>query len=345
MRGLWSTRAVLLAAVLGLSLFPWVGEHYYVELIIRLMVLGIFAMSLDLLIGFTGLVSFGHAAFFGLAGYILAILTPETGPIGIWLALPACLAACALAALVIGWFSVRTSGIYFIMITLAFAQMLFYFFNENAALGSSDGTFIFFRPVISIGGTVLLNLDDPATFYYFVLASLVGCYLLLTMILDAPFGQVIKGIRANEPRTRALGYPTFHYKLVSFVIAGTMAGFAGFLEATHTGFVSPAHLGWHESGLVIMFVILGGMGTLYGPVIGAFTFGLLQDQFQEVTEHWSLVIGVFVILVVLFLPNGIAGLVMRMAGGGSARSSDTSAATSAETRRTAAPRAEEPAAE
>lgn len=305
---------VLVAAVAGLAAFPWIGEAFYVQLVVRLMILGIFAMSLDLLIGFTGLVSFGHAAFFGLSGYLLAIITPDSGPISIWWALPLCLLGAALAGLVIGWFSVRTSGIYFIMITLAFAQMLYYYFNENQALGGSDGIFIFFRPTVAIGPLTLIDLDDKTTFYYFVLASLVAAFLLLSMILRAPFGQVVQAIRANEPRIRALGFATQRYKLTSFVIAATLAGYAGFLEATHVGYLSPEHLGWRESGLVLMIVILGGMGTLYGPVLGAFAMGLFQDFVQDLTEHWLLFLGVFVIAVVLFLPDGIAGLAARIAG-------------------------------
>jgi len=304
-----SVTVLLLLCLAVLAVFPWVGESFYVDLVVRMMILGIFAMSLDLLIGFTGLISFGHAAFFGLSGYLLAIVTPDSGPIPIWYALPFCLIGTALAALVIGWFSVRTSGIYFIMLTLAFAQMLFYFFNENTDLGGSDGIFIFFRPTVGVGGFTLLNLDDHYTMYYLVLVSLVGSYLLLRTLLSSPFGWVIRGVHANEGRTRALGYSTFRYKLVSFVIAGTIAGLAGFLEGMHGGVMSPAHLGWHESGTVMMMVILGGMGTLYGPVLGAFARVFLQDWFQEVTEHWLLLMGSFVIAVVLFLPHGIAGLV------------------------------------
>jgi branched-chain amino acid transport system permease protein len=200
------------------------------------------------------------------------------------------------------------------MITLAFAQMLFYYFNENEALGGSDGIFIFTKPIVGFGNFQIIDLANPTTVYYFVLASLVACYLLLAVILRAPFGQVIQAIRANEHRARALGYDTQRYKLVAFVIAGTMAGFAGYLEAVSTGIVSPGHLHWHNSGLVLMLVILGGMGTLYGPVLGAFILGLLHDQVQEVTEHWHLVQGVFVIFVVLLLPRGIAGLVARLSG-------------------------------
>lgn len=305
--------SLLLAAVAGLALFPFASDEFYLELFTHLMVLGIFAMSLDLLIGYTGLVSFGHAAFFGLAGYLLAIITPESEAMSLWVSLPVCLAGVALAALVIGWFSVRTSGVYFIMITLAFAQMAFYYFNENVALGGSDGMFIFTKPSVGVGGFEIIDLGDPTTVYYAVLASLVACYLLLSMVLRAPFGRVIKAIRVNEHRTRALGYDTRRYKLAAFVIAGTMAGYAGYLEAVSTGIVSPGHLSWHQSGLVLILVILGGMGTLYGPVLGAFALGLLHDQVQDVTVHWQLVQGIFVILVVLFLPHGIAGLVARLA--------------------------------
>lgn len=310
--------SLLLAAVAGLGLFPFVSDEFYLELFTHLMVLGIFAMSLDLLIGYTGLVSFGHAAFFGLAGYLLAIITPESEAMSLWVSLPISLAGVALAALVIGWFSVRTSGIYFIMITLAFAQMTFYYFNENVALGGSDGMFIFTKPTVGVGGFEIIDLGDPTTVYYAVLASLVACYLLLSMVLRAPFGRVIKAIRVNEHRTRALGYDTRRYKLAAFVIAGTMAGYAGYLEAVSTGIVSPGHLSWHQSGLVLILVILGGMGTLYGPVLGAFALGLLHDQVQDVTVHWQLVQGIFVILVVLFLPHGIAGLVARLARRGAA---------------------------
>ena len=303
-----ATNIALLAAIVVLAALPPFLGIYYGNLVTRMMILGIFAMSLDLLIGFTGLVSFGHAAFFGLSGYILAILMMDVESASLYWVLPTCLAVTALASVVIGWFSVRTSGIYFIMITLAFAQMLFYFFNENTALGGSDGMFIFNKPTLAIGAWNPIDLDDHHTFYYVVLVSLVISYLGLRRLLNAPFGQVIQGIRTNEHRTRALGFATPRYKLVSFVIAGTLAGFAGFLEAMHTSIISPAHLGWHESGHVMMTVILGGIGTLYGPVVGAFAFGFLHDWLQEVTQYPTLFTGIFVIAVVLFLPRGIVGL-------------------------------------
>ena len=306
-------RLFLMFNLLLLVVFPWVGEHFYVGLVMNMMIFSILAMSLDLLIGYTGLVSLGHAAYYGLAGYLLAIISPESAAVSIWLALPFCILGTSLAALIIGWFSVRTSGIYFIMITLAFAQMLFYYFNENTDLGGSDGIFIFFKPSVTLGSITLLDLDNHIVFYYFILVCMLLVYFLLRMLLASPFGQVIQGIRANENRTRALGYPTFYYKLVSFVIAGSIGGLAGFLEGMHGGIVSPGHLGWHESGLILMIVILGGMGTLYGPILGAFAMIFLQDWFQELTVHWILLMGVFVIAVVLFLPRGIAGLIEDLA--------------------------------
>ncbi len=316
-------RFMLIGFVVLLGAGPFYLEAYYTELFIHMMVLGIFAMSLDLLIGYTGLVSFGHAAFFGLAGYLLAIVTPEYEPIAIWFSLPVVLIGCAIAAAVIGWFSVRTSGIYFIMITLAFAQMFFYFFNESGDLGGSDGMFINNKPLIGWGDFQLLDLNNYTSLYYLVFAGLLGSYFLLRTILNAPFGQVIKGIKANEHRTRALGYNTQKYKLVVFIIAGTLAGFAGFLEAASTGIVSPGNLHWHHSGIVIMLVILGGMGTLYGAVFGAFILTLLQDKYAGIidllpdfmsgmADHWHLFEGIFIILVVLLLPNGAVSLLSKL---------------------------------
>ena len=300
-----------LAAVTLLACFPMIGGEFYVDLALRLMILSIFALSLDLLVGHTGLVSLGHAAFFGLAGYVLATITPDTGPISLWYALACCLAVTAVAALIIGWFSVRTSGIYFIMITLAFAQLLYYFFSESQVFGGSDGAFVSFRPLLSIGSTEIADLNHPIVFYYFVLVSLVMTYAFLAIILRAPFGRVLRGIRVNEVRTRGLGFATQRYKLLSFVFAGTLAGFAGFLEAVHTGYVSPGHLSWHESGTVLVMVILGGAGTLSGPILGAFAFGLLETWFQDLTEHWLLLLGIFIVLVVLFMPGGMAGTIQR----------------------------------
>jgi branched-chain amino acid transport system permease protein len=301
-------------AALGLAILPFVGERFHVQLTTQMMILAIFAMSLDLLVGFAGLVSLGHAAFYGLAGYSLAILTSDFGLTSMWATLPLTLACCGTAALVIGWLSIRTSGIYFIMVTLAFAQMAYYFFNDVKGFGGSDGLYVNTKPVLSVADTVILSLQNRTTLYYFVFASLLGTFLFLWVLLRSPFGRVITAIGLNEGRTRALGFATMRYKLVAFVIAGILAGLAGYLGAAQFGYVNPAHLGWRESGRVLMVVILGGSGTLFGPAIGAFVFIVMEDVLSSLTEHWLLLMGGFVIAVVLFLPNGLAGLLLRLTG-------------------------------
>jgi len=300
---------LFLLFVLGLVLwFPAFGESFYIELMTNIMIIAIFAMSLDLLVGFTGLASLGHAAYFGIGAYCLAIFFGPSESFSIWVALPVSLAGAALAAFVVGWIAVRTSGVYFIMLTLAFAQMFYYFFFESKHFNGDDGIFMFAKPEVNIGSLQLMDLGDEVTFYYFTLGVLVAVFLFLVMIIRAPFGQVITGICVNESRVRSLGYATRRYKLVSFVIAGTLAGLAGFLEAAHAGFITPSYLGWHESGTILVVVILGGIGTFYGPIFGAAALVLLEDFLPDLTDHWKLLLGGIIILVVLFLPNGISSL-------------------------------------
>jgi len=317
---------LLVVAALALALVPLVGERFHVQLATQMMVLAVFAMSLDLLVGFTGLVSFGHAAFYGLAGYSLAILSRDAGLVSMWATLPITLIACGVAAALIGWLSIRTSGIYFIMVTLAFAQMLYFFFNDARQFGGSDGLYINTRPRLDVGDVTLIDLQSRTTFFYVTLAVLLASILFLQGLLRAPFGRVIAAIRVNEQRTRALGFPIARYKLASFVIAGILAGLAGYLGAAQFGYVNPAHLGWRESGRVLMVVILGGSGTLFGPLLGAFVLVLLEDVLSSLTEHWLLFMGGFVIAVILLLPNGIAGLLLRPARSTSAASSPLPAA-------------------
>lgn len=306
---------IALAVLIAVALFPLVGEKFHLLLATRILILSIFAMSLNLLIGYTGLVSFGHAAFFGFAGYVLSIVSPEDAAASFWWSAPLAIGGTAILAAMIGWLSLRTSGVYFIMITLAFAQMLYFFFNDSPYFGGSDGAFIYIKPSLAIGAFEPILLDDRIHFYYLAALSALIVYAFLAVLLQSPFGQVIKGVRANESRMRSLGYPTQRYKLVSFIIAGALAGFAGYLEAAQTGYISPAHLGWQESGSVMMMVILGGMGTLHGPILGAFSFVILHDVLRDLTDHWLLGMGAFVVAVVLFLPNGLAGLISRKRGG------------------------------
>lgn len=310
---------LLLALLLVLALLPLLGgalfgerQEFLMQQVTYILILAIVALSLDLLVGVTGMVSLAQAAFFGIAGYSLVLLAPEFEPVSIWVALPLCLGISALAALLMGLLIIRTSGIFFIMVTIAFSQMLFYLFHDAPFAGGSDGAFLFMKPSVMIGDLQLLDLDNNTTLYYVVLASMVGVYLLLRTFLRAPFGKVLLGIKANEERVRALGYNPAYYKLAAFVIAGTIAGYAGMLAATQYGFVSPSQLSWQMSAHALVMVILGGMGSLFGAILGAFAFEGLHHLFASLTPHWELPMGLVVIAMVMLLPKGIAGLLVKI---------------------------------
>jgi branched-chain amino acid transport system permease protein len=309
-----SVQVCLALGLVALAAFPFVGSDFYAQMVARMMIMAIFAMSLDLLQGVTGLVSLGHAAFFGIAGYALAFLTPAGEPVSLWWTLPLAVLGSGLAALVIGFFVVRTHGIYFIMVTMAFAQMVFYLFFDNKVLGGSDGLYINFKP-----DATLFDLEDKRVFYYFTLACLLGTYAFLRRLLFSPFGRALAGIRVNEHRMRAMGYGTFRYKLAAFTLAGALAGLAGYLWGAQTGFVNPELMGFHMSAHAIMMVILGGMGNFAGAIVGAFAFEYLLHVFKDlptvgafkIGKHWQLWMGLFIVLVVLFAPRGLLGLAER----------------------------------
>jgi len=317
-RGLQVALALGLLALLS---FPVVGSDFYVQMVARMMILAIFAMSLDLLQGVTGLVSLGHAAYFGLAGYTLAFITPAGEPASLWWTLPVAVAASALAALVIGFFVVRTQGIYFIMVTMAFAQMVFYLFFDNKALGGSDGLYINFKPDASLAGWLPFDLENKLSFYYFTLFFLVAVYAFLRRLLWSPFGRALAGIRINEHRMRAMGFGTFGYKLAAFTLAGALAGLAGYLWGAQSGYVNPELMGFHMSAHAIMMVILGGMGNFAGAIVGAFTFELLLDLFKDLPaigdfntgKHWQLWMGLFIVALIVLAPRGLLGLTQRSA--------------------------------
>ena len=300
------------AIVLGLAalllVLPLFAEKYYVQFATRILIMAIFAMSLDLLVGYAGLVSLGHAAFYGLAAYTLALVSPQYDGASLWTSLPLAVGAAALVALAIGSLALRTSGVYFIMVTLAFAQMLYFVFHDTKIAGGSDGVYIYVRPVADLFGWRPFSLENVAHFYYVTLALAVTVFVALAVVLRSPFGRVIAGIRVNEHRMRSLGYATFRYKLVCFAIAGGLAGIAGYLAAAQHGNVNPDMMGWHLSGSGLMMVILGGMGTLVGPIVGALAMLALEIAFQGVTKHWQLLMGGFIVLVALFLPGGLIGL-------------------------------------
>jgi branched-chain amino acid transport system permease protein len=304
----------LAAACVLLALFPFVGGKFYVDLMVTTMILGIFALSLELLVGRTGLVSFGHAAFFGIAAYATALLSPQADAASIAWLLPAVLAIATLAALAVGALSLRTRGIYFIMVTLAFAQMAYFVFHDMKFAGGSDGRYLYVKPVLAIGRVTLIDLDRPLTFYYVTFAALVLVYSLLAAVGRARFGHALAGIKANEQRMRAAGFSTYPYKLAAFGLAGALAGVAGFLYAVKDGFVNPEILAWHQSGTVLLMLILGGIGTLRGAVIGAFLFVVLKELFQSealfggLARHWQLPLGLTIIACVALMPNGVTGL-------------------------------------
>ena len=276
------------------------------------MILSIFAMSLDLLVGYTGLVSFGHAAFYGVGAYTLALAAPRYEAASLWLTLPGAMAASAAAAFLVGLFVLRVKGVYFIMVTLAFAQMFYFVLHDTDFGRGSDGITMNFPPEATIAGVRLLNLGNGMHVYYFVLAALVLVFLFLRTLLTSPLGHALKGIKSNEHRMRSLGFPVFRYKLASFTIAGGLGGLAGYLSAMQFGYVNPELLSWHQSGNALLMVILGGLGSLHGAVVGAFAFVLLQELFQSVTERWQLLFGVSILLVVTFLPGGLSTAMARI---------------------------------
>jgi branched-chain amino acid transport system permease protein len=301
------TAALAVAAAL-LALFPLAGLDFYVELLTKVMILAIFAMSLDLLVGCTGLVSLGHAAYFGIGAYALALAAPKYQAPSLWLTLPLSVALAGLAAFLVGMLVVRVRSIYFIMATLAFAQMFYFLFHDTEFGRGSDGISMSFRPSASLGGFAPFDLSRPLHAYYFVLAAMLLVLAFLRRLRRSPFGRALRGIRANEQRMRSLGFPTYRYKLASFTVAGALAGLAGYLSAMQYGFVNPELLSWQESGNALFMVILGGPGSIHGAVVGAFAFALLQEVFQSATVHWQLLLGAAIILLVLFVPGGLSSL-------------------------------------
>ena len=304
----------LAAALIALAVFPQIGGSFYIDLALTTVILSIFALSLELLVGRTGLVSFCHAAFFGIAAYATALLSPAASAASLAWLVPAVLLITALAAAAIGALCLRTRGVYFIMVTLAFAQMTYFVFHDMKFAGGSDGRYLYVKPVLAVGGVTLLDLGRPLTLYYAALGCLIVVYALLALLGRSRFGHALAGIRANEQRMRAVGFSTYPYKLAAFTLAGGLAGIAGFLLAVKDGFVTPEILAWHQSGAVLLMLILGGIGTLRGAVLGAFVFVLMKEFFQSealfgaFARHWQLPLGLAIIACVALMPNGVVAL-------------------------------------
>ena len=296
----------LLLALVAVPLIAYYlpGERYLLALFGRVMVFAIAAISLDLILGYGGLVSFGHAAFLGLGAYAVGILAAH-GYTDATMVVPVALAAGAVFALATGAVAVRTRGVYFIMITLAFGQMAYYTATSLSQYGGDDGLTL--NEQTTVFGLKLL--DDPRSFYYVVLALLVLVYLLCRLIVASRFGRVLRAARENPVRTETLGFNVNAFRLVAYMIAGCICALAGVLMANQASFVSPAYMSWQRSGDLIVMVILGGMGSLHGAVLGSFVYLLLEELLSGYTEHWKVIFGPFLILVVLFARGGLMGLI------------------------------------
>jgi len=287
---------------------------YLQDLVVKIAIYAVFALSLELLVGVTGLVSLGHAAFLGIGAYVTVLASGDSGG-SVARVLPLAVLAAAGYALFVGALSLRTKGVYFIMVTLAFAQMAYFVFHDTKLAGGSDGLFLYAKPALGA-----LNLDDKRTMYYAVMLALIGTYALLALLQRSRFGHALAGIRVNEQRMRAAGFATYGYKLAAFVIAGALAGLAGFLLVVKDGAVTPELLSWHESGGVLLMLILGGIGSLRGAVIGAIAFTLLKELFQlesllgPLAVHWQMTLGFTIIGFVALLPKGLIGLRARLTG-------------------------------
>jgi branched-chain amino acid transport system permease protein len=300
----------VIVAFAALAAYPLIAGKFGVDLVTKIMVYAVFALSLELLVGSTGLVCFGQAAFFGIGAYATVLLSPQSESASLAWLLPACVLAAAAYALVVGALSLRTKGVYFIMVTLAFAQMAYYVVHDTPLGGGTDGIYLNAKPVLGS----LIELDKPLVLYAFTLACLALVFGFLALLLRSRFGRALAGIKANEQRMRATGFSTYPYKLAAFTISGGIAGLAGFLFAVKDGFVNPELLGWHLSGAVLIMIILGGLGHLRGALIGAFAFALLQEFFQSeaifgaFAKHWHLGLGLTIIASVALLPRGLVGV-------------------------------------
>jgi branched-chain amino acid transport system permease protein len=298
-------RAAALSSLALLAIFPLLatmaGEEFYIGLASRIMIFALAASSLNLVLGFGGMISLGHAAFFGAGAYTVGILMQHDIACG-WISWPAAMLVSASLAFLIGSISLRTKGVYFIMITLAFAQMIYYFFISMKTFGGDDGISL---PARSSFG---IDLSSDTRFFYMVLAICVVAFFLLHRLINSRFGRVIQAIRENETRMEAIGYPVLRYKRTCFVIGAALAGLAGALLANQNMLVSPTLIHWTQSGTLMVMVILGGVGYFSGGILGAVAILLLEEVLSGYTMHWQLALGVLLLAMVLALPEGLASL-------------------------------------
>jgi branched-chain amino acid transport system permease protein len=314
-RAWWGVAGFAVLALAWPLLMAAMNEPFYIGVATRVLIFAVIVNSLNLVLGFGGMVSFGHAAYVGAGAYTVGILSAEAtkhigllpGTTSAWLAWPAAMGVGGLLALVFGAVSLRSRGIYFIMITLAFAQMLYYVMVSLKVYGGDDGLSLGGRSIVAPG----VDLSDDRTFYYVVLACFALVMFVLHRIAQSRFGRVLNGVRENEPRMQALGYDTYRVKLVCFVIGGALAGLGGALLANQSSFVSPTLLSWLQSGTILMMLIVGGVGRLWGGLFGAMVYLVLEEVLSSHTDRWPFFMGVALILIVLYAPAGIAGIRLR----------------------------------
>ena len=301
--------SILIGSFLILAALPMVAESemidepFYIDLMARVMIFSIAAMSLDFILGYGAMISFGHALYLGLGTYAVGIMAHYELTNG-WMQLLVCISGTAFIAFILGLISLRTSGIYFIMITFALAQMFYFLGISLEAFGGDDGLPIDTRSEFFS----FFDLNETWNMYYLILGTLVVTALVLWKIINSRFGMVVRGSHSNDARMQAIGFPTFRYRLAAFVIAGVVCGLAGFLLGNLTEFLTPEYMHWFRSGELMIMVMVGGMGTLFGPLFGAFAYLMMEDFLANFTEYWQFYFGPVLILLVLFAKQGLWGM-------------------------------------
>jgi len=299
--------SILIGSFLVLAVLPfiteWIDEPFYVDLMARVMIFSIAAMSLDFILGYGAMISFGHALYLGLGTYAVGILAHYEVTNG-WLQLLVCISGTAFIAFILGLISLRTSGIYFIMITFALAQMFYFLGISLEAFGGDDGLPIDTRSEFFS----FFDLNEAWNMYYLILGTLTVIAIVLWKVINSRFGMVVRGSHSNDARMQAIGFPTMKYRLAAFVIAGVVCGLAGFLLGNLTEFLTPEYMHWFRSGELMIMVMVGGMGTLFGPLFGAFAYLMVEDFLANFTEYWQFYFGPLLILLVLFAKQGLWGM-------------------------------------
>lgn len=304
---------IFLSGLVVLLIFPYFQLNFYNDLILRILIMAGFAMSLDVLLGYTGLISLGHASWFAIGAYVLGISGTLYGYTNnLWITLGIAILVSSLVALPVALCVLRTRGLFFIMSTLAFAQIIYYIFHDIAMLGGgSDGFPLAARPIPSIGSWVPFNLDDEYTFYYFIVALVAAQVGIIAIILRSPFGRLLIGIRENKERMTSLGYPVTQYQTLAFCSAAALASVSGYAYAMLMYGVNPEFGSWRMSADALIFVIIGGMGKFWGGLVGTFIFISLEEFALQITDSWHLALGILIVGLVLFLPGGVLSVFNR----------------------------------